>query len=349
MSRLDKLQQRRIDELFPVRASMKFETFRRLRESESVRYAVGAMQPIDPEYTKNTFAQGDRVKNQLQQRLPVSCEFEYQGSVTTDIHIKARSDIDLLVIHTDWEWLEPPQRAEYPYQGDASEEMRRLRRSAVRVLGEAFPEAGVDADGTRSIKISGGSLTREVDVVPASWYNTNDYVRTGDKTYRGVKVFDYKNGSFSANTPFLHKRRIEEKDAQTNRGLRMAARLMKSLKYDSEDAVAMSSYNIVGIAYNIPASALIVPPHGELAILDACYHYCHSLLGDEPTRFKIRVPDEHRGVFGGDGGAQIEQLRALTRELTQLRDDVLRENVGTIRDLARYRIDDGASVLTLSR
>src|SRR5262245_60652655 len=100
MRRLEKLERRRIDESALVRASLSREVYRQLKDSESVRYTVGAMQPIDSDYTKNTFAQGDRVKDQLKQRLAVTCDYEYQGSVTTDTHIKARSDIDLLLIRT---------------------------------------------------------------------------------------------------------------------------------------------------------------------------------------------------------------------------------------------------------
>src|SRR5262245_5413109 len=124
MGRLERLMQRRLDESILVRASMANEVYRRIKESESVRYAVGAMQPIDPEYTKNTYAQGDRVRDQLKQRLGVTCDYKYQGSVTTDTHIKARSDIDLLVIRLGWEWVEPPQPVPNPYQGDPREDMR---------------------------------------------------------------------------------------------------------------------------------------------------------------------------------------------------------------------------------
>ena len=92
MGRLERLEQRRLDSSVLVKASMANEVYREIRESESVRYAIGAMQPIDPEYTRNTFLQGDRVKSQLKERLAQECEFEYQGSTTTDTHIKVFND-----------------------------------------------------------------------------------------------------------------------------------------------------------------------------------------------------------------------------------------------------------------
>src|SRR5678816_1615941 len=117
MRRIEKLERRRIDDSPMVRASLSQEVYKSIKDSESVRYAIGAMQPIDPDYTQNTYDQGNRVKSQLQQRLAIDCDYEYQGSVTTDTHIKARSDIDLLVVRKGWWWVDPPQESKSPYQG----------------------------------------------------------------------------------------------------------------------------------------------------------------------------------------------------------------------------------------
>jgi hypothetical protein len=339
MGRLEKLERRRLDETLLVRASMANEVYARIKESESVRYTVGAMQPIDPEYTKNTFAQGDRVKDQLKQRLEVECDFEYQGSVTTDTHIKARSDIDLLVIRRGWWWLEPPQISQNPYTGDTKADMHALRTDAEASLSAAFPQAAVDSSGSSSLKLSGGSLTREVDVVPATWFDTNEYARTGDRVHRGVKVFNTKTGEFVANTPFLHGRRIEEHDQRTLGGLRRAIRLMKSLRYDSDGRVEMSSYNVTGIAYNIPEHELISHRPRELVILEACCTFCERLDLDATLRDSIRVPDGHRTVFGGTQGTSQGELRALRTELDQLRRDVLAENVRSFKRLAEARVE----------
>lgn len=337
MRRLDLLEQRRYDQA--VRSSLAGEIYKRMKDSESVRYTIGAMQPIDPEYTKNTFAQGDRVKNQLQERLRTSAEFEYQGSVTTDTHIKAKSDIDLLVIRKGWIWLEPPQVPESPYQGDPAADMRQLRGESVTALNAAFPQASLDDSGSSALKLSGASLSRVVDVVPASWYDTNEYTRTKDKTYRGVKVFNKATGEFIANTPFLHKARIEAKDQATRGGFRKAARLMKSLMYDSDGRLDLSSYNIVGIAYNIADQQLLHPTPRELAILEACFEFCTLLSFNASLRDSLLVPDGSRKVFGDGQGAKIGQLTALIKELSDLRQDVLNENVRSFKKLAEARVE----------
>ena len=45
------------------------EAISAIREDDSIRYLVETMKPIDREYTENTIAEGDRVKNQLNKGL----------------------------------------------------------------------------------------------------------------------------------------------------------------------------------------------------------------------------------------------------------------------------------------
>lgn len=341
MGRLEKLVQRRMADSSLVRAAMINEVYRRIEDSEAVQYTVGAMQPVDPEYTKHTVEQGNRVRSQLSERLTGKHEFEYQGSVTTDTHIRARSDIDLLVIQTRWERMESPQVPTSPYLGDTKADMRALRNSVESALRAAFPVAVVDTTGSTALSISGGSLTRDVDVVPASWFNTNAYAESRAKSDRGVEVFDKDRSNFIQNRPFLIARLIEERDQLTRGGLRRAIRLMKSLKYDSDGRATISSFNIVGIAYNIPPTTLVSPAPRELMILEACCAYCERLTSDPLLRAAIRVPDDQRGVFGDGQGASAADLAALTKELVDLRNDVIRSNRRAFRRLDEARIDYG--------
>lgn len=66
-NRVGKLQTRRTDPL--IKSANIYEVYDRIAEDESVKYAIGAMQPIEPEYTAATFAEGDRVRNQLDRIL----------------------------------------------------------------------------------------------------------------------------------------------------------------------------------------------------------------------------------------------------------------------------------------
>lgn len=108
-TRLDKLRARRIEEpiVFDAAARLPNEVYTRIAQTDSVKYVVGAMQPIDPRYTKNTYAAAERVWNQLDSHLTIGCDREYQGSVTNDTHIKAKSDIDVLLLIQHFVTLEP--------------------------------------------------------------------------------------------------------------------------------------------------------------------------------------------------------------------------------------------------
>lgn len=336
MSRLEKLDSRRIDPNV-AEAKLLNEAYRSINQSESVRYAIGAMQPIDPEYTKNTFSQGDRVRNQLENRLEEKCEYKYQGSVTNDTHIKARSDIDLLVLVDKFFTLEKPQVPSSPYKGNPIQDLLALRNEAESSLIQAFPQAEIDTSGSKSITVEGGSLTRKIDVVPSNWYNTNKYAETGNEIYRGVQILDTSGPSRLKNTPFLHNAWIDYKDSETNEGFRKACRLMKSLKYDT-DNIDLSSYDIVSIAFNMPNQSLSIQRGSELVLLASCLDYCRSLHSDPTLRDSINVPDGHRKVFAS-GYATEEGLRQLVAELEALSNDVLRENQRSFAKLAEARIE----------
>lgn len=335
-TRLDRLAARRTDDRV-TEAKLLNEAYRHIMQSESVRYVIGSMQPIDPVYTRNTYAQGQRVRNQLENRLDDNCEYEYQGSVTNDTHIKARSDIDLLVLTGKFHTLENPQKPAIPYKGNPLQDLVDLRTDIVSTLNAAFPEVDIDTSGAKSVSLEGGSLRRKIDVVPSNWFNTNRYKETGQKTYRGIQILDAKKRERLNNTPFLHNAWIAHKDKQTSGGLRKAARLMKSLKYDT-GSIDLSSYDLVSIAYGMPDSDLSVPRGQELSLLNACYEFCVSLQADAVLRTAIKVPDGHRQIFA-PGHATDEGLDQLTAALAELINDVLRENERSFRRLAEARVE----------
>lgn len=69
------------------------------------RYAIGAMQAVGKKYTEVSIQTGERVANQLRDRLAKSgtdAEFLLQGSVPLDVHIKRVSDVDVLAITKDF-------------------------------------------------------------------------------------------------------------------------------------------------------------------------------------------------------------------------------------------------------
>lgn len=335
-SRLEKLVARRLDPL-EKKAGQINEVYTRLLQSDAVKYAIGAMQPIDPEYTKNTYSEAKRVIDQLSSGLTTLCEYDFQGSVTNDTHIKAASDIDVLTLTKEFYTLEPPLTPSNPYYGDPVQHLLGLRNEEVMLLRRRFPEVDVDATGSKSIKLSGGSLRRVIDIVPSNWYDTVKYTQLGNKAYRGVHILDSEKRERLTNFPFLHNAMLEAKDYRTAGGLRKAIRLMKSLKYDA-DLEGISSYDICSITFNMADDDLRLQRPNELRIVEVCFIFCQRLLDDSALRNSLLVPNGSRKVFCTEG-ATIVGLRSLHSEITKLASDILNENRRSFTKLAEARVE----------
>ncbi|MBL8889748.1 MAG: hypothetical protein JNL67_07195 [Planctomycetaceae bacterium] len=342
--RLSILRARRTDAtesymLKPVGAN---EVYERMEErSSAIKYVVGAMQPIDPTYTENTYREGERVRNQLEKSLcgqGIVCEFDYQGSVTNDTHIRAKSDIDLLTLHCAFVSLDPPQRVSSPYCGNPVEDLLELRRSSIRVLKEKFPEATVDSSGSKSVCIEGGSLRRKIDVVASNWCDTNEYRVTRLKRDRAIHVLDAHKLERLRNLPFLHNARLHDKDQRTNGGYRKAVRLLKSLKYDSQTEVRLSSYDIAAIVYAIDDQKLNVYKGMELLLLDHCKKHLDFLNDNKWYRDALFVPNGTRKIFCTEG-ASVTGLNDLQREVNRLNYEIENDLTRSFRNLAEARVE----------
>jgi hypothetical protein len=321
-------------------ASPIYEVYRRLSgEGSAVRYAVGAMARVDPRYTEITYEQGGRVQSQLTKALnatDTACDFEYQGSMTNDTHIKSYSDIDLLAITRQFWTLEPPQQPSHPYSGDPIAHLRKIRSKSVQCLREAFPRATVDESGAKSVAISGGSLSRKIDVVPANWYDTNQFAQSGAKRHRAIQILNTKTGKRVKNMPFLHNYLIEMRDRDTQGGLRKVVRLMKSLKYDSSE-VDLSSYDITSLGYNMQDYQLLTFPGGEISLLVRLKLYLDDLASDESRREDVLVPDNSRKVFT-EGHATLAGLNQLRVELDDLVEAISKNRQRSFERLAEARV-----------
>ena len=338
-SRLDKLRSRRIDPFVKVAATR--EAYDRLVEEDtSVRYAIGSMQPIDPAYTLRTIEERNRVEKQLEEgyrAAGLAIEFDYQGSLTNDTHIRVYSDVDLLTLIRGWYGLEPPNKPSSPYQGNPIQDLREIRRTTVAILRAAFPAATLDESKAKCVSISGGSLRRHIDLIASDWWYTVEYVKSQEKHWLGIEILDDKNGERVPNKPFLHNKLIEEHDAETRGGLRKIIRLLKSLKYDSDEKIDVSSYDLASIAYNIFPLWLTVPPGHDLLLVSNCRDYLRYLLIDESYRGSIEVPSKMRKVFGV-GGATESGLKQLSAAVGTLVDEIDRELSRSMRKLKEARI-----------
>ena len=301
-----------------------YKEFASLQEDENIEFVLDAMTPTDPAYTQKSKDEAKRVADQIRTSFNLpgvsSPQFTLQGSVTSDTHIKGYSDIDLLVLEQRFIYIDSPlSRA--PYQGDALADFAQLREHCGQILTGKFPAATVDMEPGKAINMSGGSLQRDVDVVIASWRDTQEFVMTSDIVHRGVSVFDSAVRKPIHNLPFLHNFRLDEKDETVGGNLRRVIRLLKSIKAGADTEVKVSSYDIAAIAYRMPPEYLTVPPGTELMLLERSRAWLEALSGDSQLRSSLKVPNEIRAIFGTDG-TSVEGLNVLSEEVRRLSNDV---------------------------
>ena len=212
-------------------------------DQPNTRYALGSMQAVSDTYTRVSKDTADRVANQLKERLAkdgIDAEFKLQGSVPLDVHIKGVSDVDLLTLSNELFSYHPngvkALRGDYtnPARRNSLDVLIELRSRVEVRLEEAFPAAKVDKAGAKAVKISGGSLARDVDVVPAHWSDTVQYQATGRASDRGTKILDKRAMTTIENQPFRHIELIGARCDLSGGGLRKAIRLCKNVKADSD-------------------------------------------------------------------------------------------------------------------
>ena len=77
-TKLNNLRQRRSDQRRLATAALSLdslykgpvqEAYEKRSQNNATKYALGAMQQVDPAYTQNSIEQGERVKNQLKRNL----------------------------------------------------------------------------------------------------------------------------------------------------------------------------------------------------------------------------------------------------------------------------------------
>jgi hypothetical protein len=340
-ARLEALHRRRVDNQVKL-ASQLNEAWDRVKTSEPVRFALGAMQPIDQDYTRKSFEEADRVANQIEKNVPQSVEFDYQGSTTNDTHIKAASDIDLLTLLSPtrhFYFVEPPLTVApgNVYTGDTLADLSKLRADCISILRDKFQTATI-SPGSKSIAAEGGSLARKVDVVPSAWLDSQEWQQTKNKAYRGIKVLDSSVNQLIPNKPFLHNNLLDNKDRRCIGGLRKSIRLMKSLKYDASTEVKLTSYHICAIAYNAPDQFLTVAPGHDLLLLEQTRQWCVRVRDDANLRDNMMVPNGTEKVFHS-GGAQLPGLNQMIVELEGLERDILNDNRRSFAKLAEARFE----------
>ena len=305
------------------------ETYEKRGSTEAIKYALGAMQELEAKYTRISIEEGDRVREQLRNGLTnagIPVEFGYQGSVPLNIHIRYASDIDLLVLHDDFVTFDQfgPRGTAYSLRsGSVLTHMLTLRKECEYILEQKFPTVKVDKAGAKSIALSGGSLQRKVDVVPSHWHDTAAYQRSRAKHDREVRVLDKDELKIIPNRPFLHMKRIEEKDQSTNGGTKKVIRLLKNLKKDSSLDIKLTSYDIAGLVWHLDDQALTKPFYLELSLVAETQKYLQYLVDNPNIAKTLDVPDQSRKII--DTPEKLQSLQYLKNEIDELARSIAQE------------------------
>ncbi|MDP5587014.1 hypothetical protein P3785_29165 [Pseudomonas aeruginosa] len=313
----------------------KREFFETLNESAGVKYAIGAMAAVDEAATKVSIREGERVADSLIKSLSSEGESvtkRLQGSVALDIHIKGHSDVDMLILVTNPVNVELPKVVPNGYLPSSDPRsllqiIRDVRAKSERILPVNFPKANVDCSSSKCICVSGGSLAREVDVVPAIWFDTIKYQSSSQDHDRGVKIYNKSDDEFLLNFPFTHIKLVNDRDALYGGNLKSVIRLMKNMIADMPDykkrvVKQLSSYDLAAIGYHMNEN-LYAPYYMKLSLIEKTRAHLAFLLAAKDYRSSLSVPDQGRKIFDNDG--KVEALSILSKEMDDLAVSIFKE------------------------
>lgn len=240
------------------------------------------------------------------------------------------SDIDLLIIRTVYVVIDrdgPKANSHYSaWTGPSGPTLlSQLRSRAEEILISAFPEANVDVGGSKAITISGGSLRREIDVIPSHWYDTADYQQSLQKKDRGIYIYLKKEDDRALNYPFLHMHQIQLKDNITLGNTKKIIRLLKTLiaDYDDPSPLDLSSYDIASLVWHFENAPMSVQSWNELALLWVTKANLDAMVKNEDATKQLVTPDGTRKII--DKPAKFLNLVKLRNEVSDLMASVANE------------------------
>ena len=284
--------------------------------SRAFDYLIGAMDEVNPEKALNA---GRRVRDELKEAFTtkgIFVEFDFQGSTTNGTNIKKSSDVDLLVVNGYCFSAEPGTHNNFPdYAGSIYDEVVNIRSVCIAELTSRYWAAEV-IPGAKSIKIQGGSLERDVDVVPCNWYRTAQHEANPEKYNLGIRIRDVEKQKWIHNFPFLHNALIELKDLNCSGNLRKMIRLLKNIREDAEDEIKVSSYDITALVYLMPTEELKARVSESIVpMVSRLLSHLNHCITDKNIQTSATVPHGQNKLFAPFGGLDITELKKLAQEL----------------------------------
>lgn len=310
--------------------------------SDVLVYLRYSMNSVGADYTRVTKEAGENAKGHLSTSL-TDVVYRYQGSVMTDTHIRAHSDIDLLVISDKFYAFDSSRIGEIldsydlrsqlnerslqllesqfyvdRYSGNSISELQQLRMDCEGILSRQYSTC--DTSKGKSVRITNLNLRRNVDVVISNWYDDVMSIVNSKGEYRGIQVYNKDtNSKGDPDYPFLSIERINNRSADTNGRLKKMIRFLKNVKADSSLEIDLSSFDINAICYDIEPwkyrektfVELVGVVHGQLS----------SLLSDTSHSDRLTSVDGREFIFRGKPG-KLRNMQLLFAEVISIFGDI---------------------------
>jgi hypothetical protein len=313
-----------------------------LSYSDVLVYLRLAMKGVDKVYTARSKEAGERVKTHLSSLSNVS--FRYQGSVMTNTHIRAHSDIDLLTIddkfyrydsyatkkainenavsnNLNWSQLQKlnTEVNTSNYSGSSIDDLRQLRLNCENILTSKYSIC--DTTHSKAIKITNLDLKRDVDIVVSNYYDDVLSIVNDKGEFRGIEVYNKDAHSCEdVDYPFLSIKRINDRGDETVGRIKKMIRFLKNTKQKSSADINLTSFDFNAICYNIEASRykflkfyeLVPVLHAQLKSLRDNQFHANSLMS----------VDGREPIFANKP-QKAESLKSLLNEVDQVYYDMI--------------------------
>ena len=149
------------------------------------------------------------------------------------------------------------------------------------------------------------------------------YQATLAKHDREVRILHRDERTLITNRPFLHMKRIDDKNLVTNGGAKKVIRLLKNLKQDSDQNIRLTSYDIAALVWHFDDDTLNKPFYLELSLIAETQRHLQTLVNSPQYAIGLTVPDGSRKIL--DSSEKFPALQRLKLEVDRLAADIASE------------------------
>ncbi|MEQ9306487.1 MAG: hypothetical protein RJQ14_21420 [Marinoscillum sp.] len=283
---LENLLGRRYDEA--LRESIVSDAFEECEYADSIKYALEAMQEIDPSYAYKTFHITKRIQDKLDKvfhEIDLKVDFRYQGPIQTETHIVLYGGVELMILSKTY----------------SKKPWTQVTRIAQEVMGTLTGDqnfTGIDYSSKLRIKLFTSKPQCEIKLLPAVWLDNPEFLTSKREIDRGICEYNMLKKTRRKYLPFMNIARINAKDSRCNGGLKKIIRLLLSLQRDSTANIELNWYEISSMIYAIPEKQLKFNSEYSLSLLGVVSAQLNRVVTDKNYRERLASPSEKELVFG---------------------------------------------------